>query len=214
MAKFDEDDLSVSARGCRLCRVAGCRALRRGAGRVRGLTHREVGREAGVTYGLVGYHFGSRDALIHAAALKATEDAIARSDLVPSTGSLDDFAAGLAKVSSEEADAQAFQYELACEARRTPILLEHARELYRQYFDAIAQALSQFGIASDSAMARVVFAALDGIVLQQLIFDDPEATSEAVATLRKILEAVADSATLSTGSLEASPPSVRWKPQT
>ena len=80
---------------------------------------------------------------------------------------------------------------MACEARRTPLLLEHVRELYRQYFDVTSEALSSFGVASDSAMARVVFAALDGIVLEQLIFDDPQATSEAVATLRKLLEAVA-----------------------
>jgi DNA-binding transcriptional regulator YbjK len=160
----------------------------------RGLTHREVAREAGVTYGLVGYHFGSREALINEAALKATKDAIAGSDLVPVSGTLDDFASGLSKLVSEEADAQAFQYELAFEARRKPALLDHVQDLYRQYFDAISRALAECGLEDDPALARVVFAALDGIALQQLIFDDPDETDEAVAALRSILRLLSDRA--------------------
>lgn len=158
----------------------------------RGLTHREVAREAGVTYGLVGYHFGSREALIDEAALAATKDVIAGSELVPASGQLEDFVSAMSRLVSEHSAAQAFQYELVFEARRVPALLKHVRDLYRQYFEAVSEALSQFGIAADSATARVVFAALDGIVLQQLIFDQPKATDEAVAKLREILRIVSE----------------------
>jgi TetR/AcrR family transcriptional regulator, regulator of biofilm formation and stress response len=165
------------------------RAVPRVVARVgfRGLTHREVAREAGVTYGLVGYHFGSREALIHQAALTATKEAIAEAHIVPAGGELDDFASGLTKVVSEDTDAQAFQYELAFEARRVPALLEHVRDLYRQYFDATSNALAELDVENDPAMARVVFAALDGLALQQLIFDRPDETDEAVERLREIL---------------------------
>jgi DNA-binding transcriptional regulator YbjK len=153
----------------------------------RGLTHRAVAEEAGVTYGLVGYHFGSREALIHEAAITATQEAIDGADLVPGTGNIDDFASTLSKLLAAEADAQVFQYELAFEARRVGPLLEHVQDLYRQYFEATSNALTEFGIAHDSALARMVFATLDGIVLQQLIFDRPEETDEAVAALQDVL---------------------------
>jgi len=39
------------------------------------------------------------------------------------------------------------------------------------------------------ALARVVFAALDGLNLQQLMYDDEERAREALAMLRRLLEA-------------------------
>jgi AcrR family transcriptional regulator len=153
----------------------------------RGLTHRAVAEEAGVTYGLVRYHFGTREALIHEAAETATREAIEGAQLVPDSGRLDDFAASLSKLLAEEADAQAFQYEIALEGRRAQPLRAHVQDLYRQYFDAVSSALTEFGIEHDSAVARMVLATLDGIALQQLIFGDPEETDEAVQALRDVL---------------------------
>ena len=59
-----------------------------------------------------------------------------------------------------------------------------------------ARALAKLGIDGDVA-ARLVFAAIDGLTLQQLIFEDPEQTREAVAcssVLLRLLAADGDAA--------------------
>lgn len=47
----------------------------------------DVAREAGVSIGLLSYHFGDRDGLLHAALDHVNHSAAARADLVPSTQS-------------------------------------------------------------------------------------------------------------------------------
>jgi AcrR family transcriptional regulator len=158
----------------------------------RGLTYRAVAREAGLTHGLVGYHFGSRDKLIHEAALKAAREAIARSSLDPESGRLEDFARDLSRLAVDAPEAQAFQFELALEARRRPDLLPEIRGLYEEYLAVVERALERFGADRRPAVARVIFAALDGLMLQQLIFERPQETEEAVAVLREIVRALRD----------------------
>jgi TetR/AcrR family transcriptional regulator, regulator of biofilm formation and stress response len=158
----------------------------------RGLTYRAVAREAGLTHGSVAYHFGSRDNLIHETTVKAAREAIAGSSLEPGSGRLEDFARDLSRLAAESPEPQAFQFELALEARRRPHLLPEIRALYEQYLDVVAGALQRFGIESTPPLARLVFAALDGLMLQQLIFGRPDDTEEAVALLQDLLRQFAD----------------------
>jgi hypothetical protein len=55
----------------------------------------------------------------------------------------------------------------------------------------IEQSLVALGLPRDRALTRLVFAALDGLVLQQLIFADPGATDAAIERLRELLARVA-----------------------
>jgi TetR/AcrR family transcriptional regulator, regulator of biofilm formation and stress response len=158
----------------------------------RGLTYRALAKDAGVTYGLISYHFGSREALIEDAARLAVDEAIAKSELVPESGKVEDFASGFSRLLHEDRDAQAFQYDLVSEALRNEKLQEPVAELYRRYVGAVEAALREFGVEDDPALARVVFAALDGLTLQQFIFDDEAATDEAVARLQSLIRDVAD----------------------
>jgi AcrR family transcriptional regulator len=160
----------------------------------RGLTYRALAAEAGVTSGLISYHFGSREALIEAAASLATDDAIRRSVTVSESAGLDRFAAGLSQLITEDRDAQAFQYELACEALRSPELLDGVQSLYERYIEATRRTLGELGIEADEALARVVFATLDGLALQHLIFEDTEQTDDSVRALRALLSAARDDA--------------------
>ena len=159
----------------------------------RGLTYRALAEEAGVTYGLISYHFGSREALIQDAARLAADEAISKSQLIPESGDVDDFASGLPDLLREDRDAQLFQIELVGEALRNEPLREPLAELYRHYIETIEEALREFGVEDDPALARVVFAALDGLTLQQFIFDDEAATEESVARLRQLIAQVAAS---------------------
>jgi AcrR family transcriptional regulator len=155
---------------------------------LRGLTYRAVAEEAGVANTLVAHHFGTRDALLQAALEWAAEQSIGVSLLEPATGRLEDFATGLAAFVDEDADMQAFQYELALEARRRPELLPAVERMYGGYVEATRRELMRMGLDEPSdELARAVFALLDGIVLQQTLFGDAGATERVVERLRELL---------------------------
>lgn len=151
------------------------------------LTYRTVAEQAGTTHGLVSYHFGSRDKLIHETVMRARQEAIEQSWLVPESGQLQDFGSGLSRLVSEAPDDQVLQFELALESRRRAELLPEVRSLYDEYLAVTKEALASFGIEADDTLARLVFAALDGLTLQQLIYEQPERTDAAVEMLHQLL---------------------------
>jgi AcrR family transcriptional regulator len=165
---------------------AAVRVVARGG--LRKLTYRAVAEEAGVTHGLVVHHFGSRDALIEEALAHTVRTSLNISALETGTGKVADFSAGLSDMVTSDPDTQAFQYELLLEARRRPELLGHVRGLYDEYFDATGRELSRIvPSGADAGLTRLVFAALDGLVLHQLVFDEPETTEAALTRLRSLL---------------------------
>ncbi|TLS46645.1 TetR family transcriptional regulator [Streptomyces montanus] len=155
---------------------------------LRKLTYRAVAEEAGVTHGLVVHHFGSRDALIEEALTHAVRTSLSTSAVEPGTGKVADFSAGLSEMVTADPDIQAFQYELMLESRRRPELLPQLRALYDEYFDATQRELTRMlpGGASPALM-RLVFAALDGLVLHQLVLGEPQVTDAALEELRSLL---------------------------
>ncbi|MFF3985139.1 TetR/AcrR family transcriptional regulator [Streptomyces sp. NPDC001797] len=168
-------------------RVVGARGLRH-------LTYRAVAEEAGVTHGLVVHHFGSRDALIEESLAYAVRLSLSSSLLEPGTGRPEDFVAGLPDMVEDDADGQAYQYELLLEARRRPELLPQVRALYDEYFGASQRELDRIlpGGASP-AFNRLVFAALDGLVLHQLTGIGDRADSEAaLAELHAVLRTLGE----------------------
>lgn len=165
---------------------AAVRVVARGG--LRKLTYRAVAEEAGVTHGLVVHHFGSRDALIEAALEHAVRTSASTSSLEPGTGNIADFAAGLADMVTREPAMQTFQYELMLESRRRPELLPQIRALYDEYFEATERELSRsLPEGTSPALTRLVFAALEGLVLHQLILDEPDVTEAALKELRSLL---------------------------
>ncbi|MEV7597080.1 TetR family transcriptional regulator [Kitasatospora sp. NPDC089797] len=165
---------------------AAVRVVARGG--LRRLTYRAVAEEAGVTHGLVAHHFGSRDALIEEALAHTVRTSLNTSTLGAGTGRSTDFSAGLADMVNSDPDTQAFQYDLLLEARRRPELLPQVRTLYDEYFDATRRELSRMlPEDADDGLTRLVFAALDGLVLHQLVLDEPAATEAALARLRSLL---------------------------
>lgn len=171
---------------------AAVRVVARGG--LRKLTYRAVAQEAGVTHGLVVHHFGSRDALIEEAVTHAIRTSLRSSALDIGTGRAADFATGLPGMVDSGPELQAFQYEVLLEARRTPELLTHLRSLYEEYFDSAHEELSRILPAPvNRGMSRLVFAALEGLVLHQLVFGEREVTEEALTELRNLLTGLAGS---------------------
>ncbi|MBG0851885.1 TetR family transcriptional regulator [Streptomyces spinoverrucosus] len=170
---------------------AAVRVVARGG--LRKLTYRAVAEEAGVTHGLVVHHFGSRDALIEEAVAHAIRSSLSSSQLDTGTGAADDFAVGLGSMVESGPELQAFQYELLLEARRRPELLPQLRALYEEYFEATRHDLSRtLSRPVGRGLSRLVFAALEGLVLHQLVFGEREVTEEALTELRGLLRALAD----------------------
>jgi AcrR family transcriptional regulator len=175
----------------------GREALLRAAVRVvatsglRNLTYRAVAKEACVTHGLVAHHFGSRDALLKEALRYSLRISIDASSLESGTGRLEDFARDLPEFVDKEPDLQAFQYELILESRRRPELRPYVEELYNHYRGAAQRELARLGIR-DPAIADIVYAALDGLVFQQISVGGPDATRRVIEALRTTLIAVRD----------------------
>ena len=158
---------------------------------LRHLTYRSVAAEAGVTHGLVQHHFGSRDALLLAALRHSVQRSIEVTSLRPSGSSPDDFVQGIADMVERDPDLHAFQYEVLLESRRSPEARQHADELYASYRAAAREGLAQLGI-EDGPMADLVFAALDGLVFQQVTVGSAEVTKDAIDALRRLLRLMQD----------------------
>lgn len=152
-----------------------------------GLSFRAVAEMAGVNNTLISHHFGTKDALLHEAVRWATTRAIRLSDL-SATETIDaDFAASLVALVAGEPHLQLFQYEFVLASRRMPELRAEAVELYEGYVEALAQALRRQGHENAQTLARAVFAALDGLVFQQLTVVDGAAARDAIECIGQLL---------------------------
>ena len=153
------------------------------------LTYRAVAVEAGVSHGLVRYHFGTLERAIHEALEWTVDVAITSS---PLTGARDvrAFADSLSRLVAENPDHAAFQQGLVMHAQRHPDLLDEIRAVHERYVDQIERELARLGVATSRPLARSVFALLNGIVLRQLAFRDPVETDEDVTVLHELLAAL------------------------
>jgi AcrR family transcriptional regulator len=160
---------------------------------LRGLTIRSVASEAGVTHGLVRHHFGSRDQLVAAALIHAGEKSLGTGDLEPGSGKPEDFSVDLQRMVADDPDLQAFQFELALEARRSAELLPTVTSVYDEYRDATRRELARMGLPDDDALAHAVFAMVDGLVFQQVIFGTDRSVEPALRWLRTMLASLQQS---------------------
>jgi len=136
---------------------------------LRGLTYRAVAEAAGVNNSLVAHHFGTRDSLIAAAMEWSSEQSIASSRLREAAENGGTFTGALLDLLLEDPGLQVFQYEMILEARRRPELAGPVAALYESYVDALSGGLEAFGIRDNvRVVARTLFAALDGLVMQYL----------------------------------------------
>jgi AcrR family transcriptional regulator len=154
---------------------------------MRGLTYRAVAQEAGVSHGLVRHHFGSRDALIREAVLDLNDRTMRSTHLGEGTGRLEDLGSGTTNMYTDPDNLPGVDYELILEARRRPELAPAVQALYDRYLAATERELERLGLGGDPALARLVFAALDGLVLQLLIYGRVEDADAAIARLHELL---------------------------
>ena len=158
---------------------------------LRHLTYRSVAQEAGVAHGLVAHHFGTRDALLEAALEFSLANSVGSISADPGSGDLDALLAGVVEMVQANPDDQAFQYELILEARRRPELRPHVEQVYATYRQALRGELEAAGIDADEGLVHLVFAAVDGLVFQQVCLDDSAGARAGVERLRTLLRPLA-----------------------
>jgi len=179
----------------RLPRGAGrdalCEALVRVVARdgLDAVTFRSVAAEAGVTHGLASYHFGTREEMIVEALTWAVAHALEASRLGGEAESLETFAADVPGLIAEAPDEATFQFRLLLGSLGRPDLLAEVRESYDRYVATVRETLERLGLPADDALAGMVFAAIDGLILQQLLYGRPERTAASLARLRDLLAA-------------------------
>ena len=143
--------------------------------------------EAGVSHGLVRHHFGTRDRLVAEALIHAGEKSLGTGDFEPGSGRPEDFSVDLQQMVADDPDLQAFQFELALEARRSAELLPTVSSIYDEDPDATRRELARMGLPDDDALAHAVFAMCDGLVLQQVIFGNDRSVEPALRWLGQCL---------------------------
>lgn len=158
---------------------------------LRKLTNRAVAEEAGVTHGLVGHHFGSRDALIEAALRHVVDKNIGDPVLEAEITSVDEFAVGLIDLVDSDPDSQAFLYELILEGRRRPELRRSIDEQYADFREATRRQLNRLGLGDAPGLDIAIFALLDGLVFQYVTENRPGVIEHALAAMRQLLRTAA-----------------------
>ncbi|MFW3168764.1 TetR/AcrR family transcriptional regulator [Geodermatophilus sp. CPCC 206100] len=148
------------------------------------VTHRSVAARAQVTHGLVRHYFGTRQAMLEEALERAITEDI--SEVRLSTDRLESFAEGL--TDTEDWSHRVLQYDVVLNAIRGIGDRALATGLYDRYLSAIGQTLDSLGIEDeDGAKVTLLFAALDGLVLQHALFRSTERTEAALRLLRQLL---------------------------
>lgn len=175
--RYGEGRRALLAAAVRVC-------ARRG---LRHLTYRSVAAEAGVAHGLVAHHFGTRDALLEEALQFSLERGVASLSSAPGSGDVDALFVGVTAWFEQDTDDAVFQYELALESRRRPELRPYVERLYTAYRRALAAELRACELPDDPALVHLVFAALDGLVYQQVCLGETAATEAAIDRLRELL---------------------------
>ena len=158
------------------------------------LTHRKVAEAAGLPLAATTYWFASKDELVleayrlvaerDVARIRALTEALERE---PPTGV--DLAADLAALTARELHAERTtllaSYGLWLEAARTPALRETSRRWTDAYVGLAQRMLEAAGSRDPTTDARLLVAALDGLLLEQLSRDEPDYEQ---AVLRPALE--------------------------
>jgi DNA-binding transcriptional regulator YbjK len=146
-----------------------------------GVTHRAVGREAGVSAASVGYHFAGIDDLLVSAMVVATEEWTAS---LPAGDDADDdaylrrLATVLADDVREHRRRIVAEYELYLLAARRPVLRPAATAWLEAAIGPLAAGLDDVG-------RRTLLAVVDGVCLQGLLTDDPPGPDTILAVLRR-----------------------------
>ncbi len=162
-----------------------------------GLTHRLVAAEAGVSLAATTRWFSSKEEIVEAAFVRAVDEGLAaiaeRRDEVdtwtPRTAPTE-LARSIERECTTDRERTLVGYGLWVEAQRRPGLRQHAERWTLAYTDLYAHLLRSLGATRDvEDTARLLTAAIDGLVSQQLAAETPLDVPEVARILAPLLSA-------------------------
>lgn len=157
-----------------------------------GISNRAVAKEAGVSHGLIRYHFGSRDAMLTQTYKWVLDNALGNLGMRAGEAGLAEWAIDLASMSDDEAASHLFINEMVLDACRLPERRHLVLPLFRKSFRAMEDALNAARIPATPVLARVIFAAIVGLTLQNLVFRQPRMSRESALEFVRILGLLRD----------------------
>lgn len=157
---------------------------------LRGLTHRAVASEAGVALGLVSHHFGTRDALVEAAADYVLQPLLELSRFTGNTEDLPSMFDSVVDSLETEPDYVVFTYEVVVESYRRPEIRPAIQRLISTMREAMLNELRAHGLSASQEISDVAASALEGILLHALATGDLDYARSQFKELAWILAAV------------------------
>jgi TetR/AcrR family transcriptional regulator, regulator of biofilm formation and stress response len=160
-----------------------------------GLTHRLVAAEAEVSLAATTYWFASKEDIVEAAFVRAVDEGVAalaerREEVAGWTAktAAAELARSIERERTADRDRTVVGYALWVEAQRRPGLRVHAERWTAAYVDLYAHLLRTLGATEgvDDA-ARLLTAAIDGLVSQQLAAEAPLGVPELTRILEPLL---------------------------
>jgi len=153
-----------------------------------GFSTREIAARAGVTQGIVSYHWRSKDELVREAALNATTDVLAPlgdalDHATSARGALERIVA-LADSFRDSPELTLLLFETMLQAGRDPQLRAALAALISDFRNQLAAVLAREGVHDAAATAAALAAALDGLFLHAVVDDRLDLAAAATALLR------------------------------
>lgn len=170
-------------------------------GGLTGTTTRAVTDRAGLALGAFHYAFESKEQLLRAVLARRAEEVEATlRSLVKGALGAEDVIGNLTQaawdVVQTQRELQLAWYELTVHALRNPELASVAAEQYDRMVEVVHAALADLSDLRDDRVedfARFVVATLDGLILQDLVHDDPEAARRRLELFTTVVTPVAAS---------------------
>lgn len=157
-----------------------------------GISNRAVAKEAGVSHGLIRYHFGSQNEMLTETFRWVLDNALGSLTMQASESGLAEWVLDLASMPEDEAASHLFMNEMVLEACRVPARRHLVLPTFRQSFRAMETALKDSGVPTTPALARVIFAAIVGLTIQQLVFRQPKMSRESALEFGRVLNLLRD----------------------
>jgi AcrR family transcriptional regulator len=159
-------------------------------------TAKHIAERAGLTWGVIQYHFGNRDAILMA----VVEDGLdlvrtAIDDLELPAGPNRERAHAIVdamwETFSEPLALAAFEITIGSRAGRDPAFEDHLGAIARQLAE-LGRDLTGGSHAGDHRLGSLIFAAMRGLVMQQMVVDTPIDTAGEREVLVDVLTAYLD----------------------
>lgn len=153
-----------------------------------GFSTRDIAARAGVTQGVVSYHWRSKDELVREAALAATNETFEPLLVLlrEAASAREALERSLALVEAIRGEPQLalLLFETMLQSGRDPVLREALAAMIRRFRGELAAALERDGVTDAATLAAALAAAADGVLLHAVVDERFDVAAAGAALLR------------------------------